>query len=168
MELLNLSITDNKSLTNVSEWLQWAEFGPTDIVEKGGRELQITLKRHCLEDFNTLERAKTAVPGFLRITYPLVRSRLILSGLKSLKRKGTEQFDVAQFEYIKKHLLGFKLKAEPVAWVFTFEDKPLGSLKDIELLPERSKRIEVTGLGQLIVWALIAALFAVAIYLKIS
>ena len=167
LELLNLPIVDERSIENISDLLFSAKFGPFDIVTCDQSELKITLTRPCFDDWTAMTFTKTLMPGFLKITYPLVRSQLTISGLKWIKRHGPEHFECAEFEYIKKHLSGFKLKAEPLSWEFAFEGQPRGSLKDINILTERGRRIHMTNLGLVLAGIGLAAWVAAVIWFRI-
>ena len=145
--LLDIPIHDDETFLQACDCLHDATFKEDDVSDSASGELKIILEREYFEDRELIEESKTWFPGFFRARYPLVRSKLVLTGIRSITRKGPRRYKQTDFLEARIKKNHYHLLAPPVTWVIEFSNGPQGSLQDMEILAKRRTAIQFTPLG---------------------
>ena len=162
-QLLNINISDEASLFKACDYLHDATFSSDDVTETDQSELRIIFKREYFEDPALYKKEKTRFR--YRESYPLARAELVLSNLKSLKRRGPDEYGAEVFNEVRRYKDGYDLESIMVHWTVVFDGAIQGSMRDLEILyDEVESGAGLTGWGCLLLLSPLIIIIALGWY----
>ena len=135
---LDINITDDKSLINACDYLHDASFD-LDMIEydKKNGICKLKFEREYFEN-ESLRTYKPKLLFFQKVFYPLISSEMILESIKSLNIHDTAKIGIFTFNECQVKQSKYQLQfCENMEISLEFKDKPIGSLKDLELLNKK-------------------------------